>query len=80
MNPLSPIVPIPSPPLGLESPDAGKEKDLELGLPVIQHSAVSPRGLKELCELYAQDPGRLKRIEMKVEFYGWDTDKLVTGE
>lgn len=83
-NPTEPLPapdPAPSSPLGMESPDFVKEKDLELGLSVVQHSAAgSVEGLKELCERYAQDSGRLKRIEMKVEFYGWDTDKLVTGE
>jgi hypothetical protein len=80
-NPTEPLpvpIPVSSPELGSHSD--GKEKDLELGLPVVEATSTGPRGLKELCEAYVQDQGRLKEIEMKVEVYGWEQEKVIAGK
>lgn len=80
-NPTEPLpAPVPASSPEPASPPVGKEKDLELGLPVVEGTSTGPRGLKELCEAYVQDHGRLKEIEMKVEVYGWDQEKVIAGK
>lgn len=76
----SPLVPNEEAEQGASSP--GCDKDLEKGLPILRAGAVqaSPeRALKELCQQYAADPGRLKEIEMKVGVWGWDLERLENG-